>query len=447
MRRLSKHHSHSRTFFKKAMSKLMDTHYEASREFSQSLDAADSLAGFREEFELPFANGEQNCVYLCGNSLGAQPKLAAQYVREELEDWAELAVEAHFRGRRPWLHYPQLATKGFAALTGSEEHEVIAMNTLTVNLHLMMTTFYRPSGKRRKILIESTAFPSDRYAVASQLRLHGHDPANDLIEWAPRIIDGALRLDDLKSLLAEHGDEIALMLLPGVQYYSGQVLPMAELCALARDTGCRIGLDLAHAIGNVPLLLHDWGPDFAAWCTYKYLNAGPGAIGGAFVHDRHLDGDGSAQLLGWWGNDESNRFEMASTFTPASGASLWQISNPPILSLAPVVASLQIFSAAGMDKLREKSLRLTGFTDYLLQERLAGKVESITPSDARGCQLSLVIRDQRHAPKDVFNRLVERRVIGDWREPNVIRVAPVPLYNRFEDAFDFVDRLEDALNA
>lgn len=424
----------------------MDTHYEASREFSQALDATDTLAGFRDEFELPVASGERNCVYLCGNSLGAQPKLAAQYVQEELEDWAQLAVEGHIRGRRPWLHYPQLAAKGFAALTGSEEHEVIAMNTLTVNLHLMMTSFYRPSGKRRKILIESTAFPSDRYAVVSQLRLHGQDPANDLIEWAPRIMDGALRVDDLKSLLAEHGDEIALILLPGVQYYSGQVLPMAELCALARDAGCRIGLDLAHAIGNVPLSLHDWAPDFAAWCTYKYLNSGPGAIGGAFVHDRHLDADGSTQLLGWWGNDESNRFEMAATFTPASGASLWQISNPPILSLAPVVASLQIFSAAGMDKLREKSLQLTGFTDYLLQERLAGRVESITPSDARGCQLSLVIRDQRHAPKDIFDRLVERQVIGDWREPNVIRVAPVPLYNRFEDAFDFVDRLEDALN-
>jgi kynureninase len=420
--------------------------FEATRDFVQALDAADPLADFRAEFNIPPVKNGLTCVYLTGNSLGAQPKLAAQYVREELEDWANLGVEGHVHARRPWLSYHRLAAKGFAALTGSEEQEVVAMNTLTVNLHLMMATFYRPAGKRRKILIESTAFPSDRFAVMSQLRLHGHQPGDALIEWTPRIIDGALRLDDLQAILDDQGDEIALMLLPGVQYYSGQVLPMAELCGMARNTGCRIGFDLAHAVGNVPLELHEWGPDFAAWCTYKYLNSGPGAIGGAFVHARHLDADGSEQLLGWWSHEEETRFRMANSFTPAKGADLWQLSNPPILSLAPVIASLQVFAAAGMDKLREKSLRLTGFTDFLLQERLAGRVESMTPSDARGCQLSLVVRDQNCVPKAVFDALIAQNVIADWREPNVIRVAPVPLYNRYEDAFDFVERLQKAMD-
>ena len=425
---------------------MSEINYEANRDFVQALDAADPLAGFRDEFNFPPAKNDLSCIYLCGNSLGVQPKLAAQYVREELEDWASLGVEGHLHARRPWLPYHRLAAKGFAALTGSEEQEVVAMNTLTVNLHLMMTTFYRPAGRRHKILIESTAFPSDRFAVMSQLQLHGYNPEDALVEWSPRIIDGALRIEDLQAILDEQGDDIALMLLPGVQYYNGQVLPMQQLCEMARGAGCQIGLDLAHAIGNVPLALHEWGPDFAAWCTYKYLNSGPGAVGGAFVHARHLDGDGSRQLLGWWSHEEETRFKMAASFTPARGADLWQLSNPPILSLAPVIASLQIFGAVGMDKLREKSLRLTGFTDFLLQERLAGRVESITPADARGCQLSLVIRDNGRNPKDVFDSLVAQNVIADWREPNVIRVAPVPLYSRFEDAFDFVARLQSALD-
>ena len=420
--------------------------YSASLEFARSLDAADSLGDFRTEFNIPPKKNGLTCVYLCGNSLGLQPKLAAQYVNEELDDWANLGVEGHQHARRPWLPYHRLATKGLAALTGSEEQEVVAMNTLTVNLHVMMTTFYRPEGRRRKIVIESTAFPSDRFAVMSQLRLHGHDPADALLEWSPREADGDLRLEDLEAILKRAGDDIALLLLPGVQYYNGQVLPMAELCELARRYGCRIGLDLAHAIGNVPLALHDWGPDFAAWCHYKYLNAGPGAVGGAFVHARHLDGDGSGQLLGWWGHDEETRFRMAPTFTPAKGADLWQLSNPPILSLAPVIASLQIFAAAGMDKLREKSAHLTGFLDFLLEDRLADRVVSITPPEARGCQLSLVVRDASRDPKEVFDTLIAQNVIADWREPNVIRVAPVPLYNRFEDVFEFVSRLQTAMD-
>jgi kynureninase len=418
--------------------------YEPTREYAQSMDAADPLREFRDQFHMPVQRNGMSCVYLCGNSLGIQPKLAAEYVNEELEDWANLGVEGHVHARRPWLSYHRNAVQGFAELTGSEDNEVVAMNTLTVNLHLLMTTFYRPEGKRRKILIESTAFPSDRFAVMSQLRLHGHDPEDSLIEWTPRETDGELVIADLQAILDQEGEDLALMLLPGVQYYSGQVLPMRELCEMARQAGCRIGLDLAHAVGNVPLELHEWGPDFAAWCTYKYLNSGPGAIAGAFVHSRHLNADGSQQLLGWWSHSESTRFKMGPTFTPAEGADLWALSNPPILALAPVVASLKIFVAAGMDSLRAKSISLTGFMDYLLQKDFAGRIESITPSAARGCQMSLVVRDESLNARSVFETLEAQNVISDWREPNVIRVAPVPLYNSFEDVFSFIERLHTA---
>ena len=420
--------------------------FEASREFAASLDASDELAGFRDQFCIPPPKGGFDCVYLCGNSLGLQPRLARQYVEEELDDWATLGVEGHLHARRPWLPYHRLATDGLARLTGSRPQEVVAMNTLTVNLHLMMTTFYRPTPTRRKIVIESTAFPSDRFAVMSQLRLHGHDPEQDLLEWAPREPDGPLVLEDLQALVEQRQDEIALLLLPGVQYYNGQVLPMRELCTIAQKAGIRIGLDLAHAVGNVELRLHDWGPDFAAWCSYKYMNAGPGAIGGAFVHSRHLDADGSEQLLGWWGHEEETRFRMAPTFTPASGADLWQLSNPPILSLAPLIASLEVFESAGLDRLRAKSTKLTSFMHFLISARLGDRVASITPDDARGCQLSLVVRDRQRNPRDVFDALVARNVIADWREPNVIRAAPVPLYNSYGDVYDFVSRMNTALS-
>lgn len=420
--------------------------FESGARFAEALDRADPLAEFRDHFRIPPEKDGFDCVYLCGNSLGLEPRLARQYVEEELDDWALLGVEGHLHGRRPWLSYHRLARDGLAALTGGQPNEVVAMNTLTVNLHLMMTSFYRPDARRRKIVIESTAFPSDRFAAVSQIRLNGHDPDADLIEWSPREPDGPLYLEDLESIVRTKGDEIALLLLPGVQYYNGQVLPMADLCALARKAGCRIGLDLAHAIGNVELRLHEWGPDFAVWCTYKYLNSGPGAIGGAFVHDRHLDGDGSAQLLGWWGNEESTRFRMAPDFEPASGADLWQLSNPPILSLAPVLASLEIFRLAGPARLREKSRRLTGYLQDLLHHELAGRVHTITPEDARGSQLSLIVADHA-APKAVFERLGAQNVVADWREPNVIRAAPVPLYNRYTDVHRFVERLKTALEA
>ena len=418
--------------------------FEADADFARDLDARDPLRAFRDEFNFPLSRNGYDPVYLCGNSLGLQPKLAARYVEEELEDWANLGVEGHFHARRPWMPYHRLATPGLARLTGALDAEVVAMNTLTVNLHLMMTTFYRPEGRRRKIVIESTAFPSDRFAAVSQIRLRGLDPAAALVEWHPRE-DDALHLDDLAALLDAQGDEIALLLLPGVQYLNGQILDMPAICRMARDHGCMTGLDLAHAIGNVPLALHDWGPDFAVWCSYKYLNGGPGAVGGAFVHTRHLDGDGTRQLLGWWGHDEATRFEMGRTFRPARGAELWQLSNPPILSLAPVLASLEIFDRARIERLREKSRLLTGYLDFLLARHFDGRIRSITPPHARGCQLSLVVEDRRLDARSLFRRLESRNVIADWREPNVIRVAPAPLYVGFEDVHDFVERLRAAV--
>ncbi|HET6629703.1 MAG TPA: kynureninase [Woeseiaceae bacterium] len=416
----------------------------ADRDGARALDAADALRVFRGEFNFPRDRDGRRAVYLCGNSLGLQPKLAVRYVQEELDDWAALGVAGHFEARRPWMPYHRRATAGLAALCGARENEVVAMNSLTVNLHLMMTTFYRPAGRRRKILIESTAFPSDRFAAVSQIRLRGFDPADALVEWQPRPGTAELDTEDLAGLLREQGVEIALLLLPGVQYYSGQVLDVPAICRLARAHGCAVGLDLAHAIGNVPLALHDQAPDFAVWCSYKYLNGGPGAVGGAFVHARHLDADGSEQLLGWWGHDEATRFAMAPSFTPAKGAELWQLSNPPILSLAPVLASLELFGRTGMAALREKSVRLTGYLERLLRRYFEGRIGSITPPDARGCQLSLVVTDTALDARALFSRLVELNVFADWREPNVIRVAPAPLYNSFEDVFEFVERLRQA---
>ena len=419
--------------------------YEATREFAQKLDQADPLGSWRDQFRLPLAKDGRDCVYFCGNSLGLQPKRAARFVEEELDSWARHGINGHFTGTRPWLSYHRYATKALAELTGARSDEVIAMNTLTVNLHLLMASFYRPDESRYKIIIESTAFPSDRYAVVSQLRMHQLDPHDALIEWAPRAGGTDLQIDDLQALLEQHGSSTALILLPGVQYYNGQVLDMQRLCELAKEAQCTLGLDLAHAIGNVPLELHEWAPDFAAWCSYKYLNGGPGAVAGAFVHQRHLSSDAAQPLLGWWGNSEKTCFQMAKNFDPADGIESWQLSNPPVLALAPVVASLEMFVEAGLDKLCEKSKSLSGYLDYLLREQLADRVTTITPIDARGCQLSLTITDIEREPKAVFAQLDGLNVIVDWREPDAIRAAPAPFYNGFEDAFEFVQRLKIAI--
>jgi len=417
--------------------------FHDDRRFALGEDLADPLVRFRGEFNFPIEKDGLEPVYLCGNSLGLQPRRAVEFVEQELRNWKDFAVDGHFHTDTPWVKYHLGAAPGFAALTGALESEVIAMNTLTVNLHILMAAFYRPTKNRYKIVIEQGAFPSDQYAAASQLRTHGFDPATGLLEWAPPPGEQCLRTEDLEALLEREGGSVALLLLPGVQYYTGQVLDMQAICDLGRRHGCRVGLDLAHAVGNIELALHDWGPDFAAWCTYKYLNAGPGAIAGAFIHERHDAPD--TFLHGWWGNDLSTRFRMAPLFDPAPGAEAWQMSNPPILALAPVVASLQLFEEAGFDALREKSRQLTGYLDWLIRERFAGTIGTITPTDARGCQLSLVVQDSRVDARALFDRLCDLNVTGDWRNPNVIRVAPAPLYNSFEDVFEFANRLDDAL--
>jgi kynureninase len=419
------------------------TTYEDHREFALHMDRADPLAWLRDEFNFPLDRDGRAPVYLCGNSLGLQPRRAVDFVQQELANWKDHAVDGHFHSERPWLTYHKQAAAGFAELTGAREHEVVAMNTLTVNLHVFMASFYRPAAERYKIVIEKGAFPSDNYAAASQLRMHGYDPADGLLEWAPRDGEELLRTEDLAALLEREGDTVALLLLPGIQYYTGQVLDMQAICELGRRHGCRVGLDLAHAAGNIELALHDWAPDFASWCTYKYLNAGPGAVAGAFVHERH---NSSGDFLhGWWGNDEETRFLMEAPFRPARGADAWQMSNPPILALAPVIASLQLFQEAGLPALRDKSKQLTGFLRWLVESRFARGIDILTPADAQGCQLSLVVRDTKLDARRLFDRLCELNVTGDWRHPNVIRLAPTPVYNSFADVFECAERIATAM--
>ena len=420
--------------------------FEDRREFAAALDQSDPLAGYRKQFRFPLERNGRSPIYLCGNSLGLQPKSTEQFVRDELDNWADYAVDGHFHPENPWISYSNRAQAGFAMLAGCKPLEVVAMNSLTVNLHVLMASFYRPTAQRYKIVIESQAFPSDRYAMASQLRLHGFSANDALIEWTPRDGEARLRIEDLNSLLQQHGDNIALILLPGVQYYTGQVLDMAAICELGRASGCAVGLDLAHAIGNVELSLHDWAPDFAAWCTYKYMNSGPGATAGAFVHEKHFEDNNLDQLHGWWGHAEATRFKMSKTFTPAGGVERWQMSAPPILAVAPIIASLEIFQSAGLSALLEKSKQLTGYLYWLVRQRFAGRIDTITPIDACGCQLSLIVKDQDIVAKALFDRLCDLNVTGDWREPDVIRVAPAPLYNSYTDVFEFAERLQESIS-
>lgn len=416
-----------------------------SVDVARRLDEHDELAQWRQRFAQTETRNGLSPVYLCGNSLGLMPLAAADAVQVELDAWQRLGVRGHFGAEHPWLSFHSSARPGLAQLTGAQEREVVAMNSLTVNLHLLLVSFYRPQGQRRKIVIERDVFPSDRFAVQSQMRWHGADPAQDLLEWAPTGDGATLDFSDLERLLHEHGKSIALMLLPGVQYYSGELLDMERLGKLARKYGIVLGIDLAHAIGNVPMQLHDWGIDFAVWCSYKYLNGGPGAVAGAYVHARHLDED-LPRLLGWWGTEESTRLKMHPEYRRAPGIDAWQLSNPSIFSLAPVVESLHLFSAAGIEALREKSIRLTGYLEQRLAEVLGEHITVISPRDParRGCQLSLMIADRPSGGRETFKRLEELNVIVDWREPDVIRVAPAPFYNSFEDVHEFVRRLQQA---
>ncbi len=397
-------------------------------------DASDPLRRFRSAFHLPQHAG-RDLHYFVGNSLGLQPKTAAGAVADELRHWAERAVEGHFQGERPWMHYHTTLREPMARVVGALPQEVVVMNTLTVNLHLLMASFYRPTRERPAILIEAGAFPSDRHAVESQIRLHGFDPRTDLIELEADEPNGIIGDAAIERVLDEHGRRIALVLWPGVQYRTGQAFDLAAITRMAQAQGCAVGFDLAHAAGNLSLALHDSGADFAVWCTYKYLNSGPGAVAGAFVHERHARRPDLPRLAGWWGHRPETRFLMNPSFEPADGADGWQVSNPPILAMAPIRASLDIFDAATMPALRAKSLALNAYLEALIHAHLADRMEILTPTDParRGCQLSLRVVGGRGPGRALFEYLAANGVLGDWREPDVIRICSAPLYTRFAD--------------
>ncbi len=413
--------------------------------YARRQDATDPLRELSRQFSLPHSLGGAPLVYLCGHSLGPLPRAARDIVTQELDDWGRLAVLGHEGAQRPWIPYHEHLRSGLEYLTGARSGEVVAMNSLTVNLHLMLASFYRPAGRRTKILMEARAFPSDRHAVASQIAWRGLDPRSELIELAPEEGNPVIAESAVEELLRERGEEIAVVLWPGVQYLTGQAFDLAAIAQAARRAGCVAGFDLAHAIGNVPLALHEADADFAVWCSYKYLNGGPGAIGGCFVHERHGDDSRLPRLAGWWGHDPATRFEMGPEFWAARGADGWQVSNPPILSSAPLVASLEIFRAAGIERLRAKSVALTRFLEQLLAPL---PVTLLTPRDpaARGCQLSIRIGGTPGRGRRIFNALESHGIVCDWREPDIIRVAPAPLYNRFEEVLHFAERLAQALH-
>lgn len=429
--------------------------FEATPVFAGEMDTADPLKGSRDKFFVPRRPDGTEAIYFTGNSLGLQPRTTREYVEQELDDWERLAVDGHLKAKTPWLPYHEYLTEQMARVVGSKPLETVVMNSLTVNLHLMLVTFYRPGGSRRKIVIERGAFPSDQYAVESHIAFHqpksqtgsaesGKDVSDWLIELSPRDGETTLRTEDIIETIERNGSEIALVMLGGVNYYTGQAFDMKAITAAAHRAGARVGFDLAHAAGNLETQLHDWDVDFAVWCSYKYLNAGPGGVAGAFVHERHAKSYDLPRFAGWWGHDKDTRFLMGPQFEAIPGAEGWQISNPPILQMAALRASLEIFDNVGMRALREKSEKLTGYLEFLLRSIDSDRISIITPSDPgqRGCQLSIRVKD---ADKALFEAISSRGVFADWREPDVIRVAPVPLYNSFTDAFRFAEILKKCL--
>lgn len=414
--------------------------YKNNIEFAQSLDNNDPFKEYRKKFHIPAGKEGIELIYFAGNSLGLQPKTVRQYVEQELLDWEKMGVEGHMFARNPWLPYHEFLTDQTAALVGALPEEVVNMNSLTVNLHLMMVSFYRPTPSRNKILIEANAFPSDHYAVQSQIKYHGYDPEESLVEMKPRPGEDIIRTEDILEKIENDGESIALIMFAGVNYYTGQAFEMEKITDAGHKKGCFVGFDLAHAAGNLKLDLHNWDCDFAVWCSYKYLNGGPGAIAGAFVNKRHLLDMTIPKFWGWWGQDKATRFLMDHDFRPIPTVESWQLSNPPILQLAALRASLDIFHEAGMDALREKSELLTGYMEYLVYENNNGNIEIITPENKteRGCQLS--IRAKQNG-KFLHKKLNTAGVICDWREPDVIRCAPVPLYNTFMDIWKFTEIL------
>ncbi len=419
--------------------------FQPGIEFATEMDRQDPLRHFREQFYFPKAPGGGDSVYLCGHSLGLQPKSVSSYIDQELRDWADFGVEGHFHARNPWMPYHRLLRDQTATLVGAKPIEVVVMNSLTVNLHLMMASFYRPTEHRHKILMERGAFPSDQYAIKSQIRFHGFDEHSSLIEASPRPGEACLRDEDILELIEREGESLALILLGGVNYGTGQLFDMAAITAAGHDQNCVVGFDLAHAVGNAPLRLHDWDPDFAVWCSYKYLNGGPGCVAGCFVHERHARNSDLLRFAGWWGHDEESRFRMGPDFHPIPGAEGWQLSNPPIFAMAPLRASMDIFAEAGMARLRTKSETLTAYLEFLLQQLPSNQFSVITPREAhrRGAQLSIRLS---HNGRSLCDRLVSEGIIGDWREPDTFRIAPVPLYNSYGDVYRFVNGFSRALS-
>jgi len=412
-------------------------HYDSTAAFAAAQDAADPLGRFRQEFLFPKGPDGRPVAYFCGNSLGLLPRAARAAAEREFKAWEERAVEGHFTGDSPWLTYHENLADATARVVGARPAEVVVMNTLTVNLHLLLVTFYRPSGRRRKVLMEAGAFPSDQYALESQARLHNLEPDEVIVEIAPRPGEHTLRTADIVAKIQELGDELATVLFGGINYYTGQVFDMQAITAAGHAVGATVGFDLAHAAGNAELHLHDWDVDFACWCNYKYLNSGPGGSSGVFVHERFAQRPDLVRLAGWWGHDQAQRFQMKKGFQPMAGAAGWQLSNGQILTLAVYRAAVGLFDeAGGMAALRAKSERLTGYLEYLIKGLglPTEKLEIITPANPaeRGCQLSLLVNERG---RELFDYLAAQGIVADWREPNVIRLAPVPLYNSFEDVY------------
>ncbi len=419
--------------------------YQLGLDFAKQQDYLDELSDYRNKFHIPKDKNGNELIYLTGNSLGLQPISTKSYINQELEDWANLGVEGHTEAKNPWLPYHEFLTDSMAKLVGAKPIEVVVMNTLTANLHFMMVSFYQPTQLRYKILIESDAFPSDKYAVESQLRHHGFDDKEGLILWKPRENEELLHYEDLEAILKSQGDEIALIMIGGVNYYTGQYFNLKRITNLGHKHGCVVGFDCAHGAGNVELNLHDSGADFAVWCTYKYLNSGPGSLAGCFVHKRHAYNKNLNRFTGWWSHNKQTRFNMRHEFDVLPGAEGWQLSNPPILSMAAIKASLDIFNEVGIKKLTEKSKKLTGYFEFLINVLDDSDIKIITPTNPgkRGCQLSIQVKN---ADKNLHDKLTKTGVISDWREPDVIRCAPVPLYNSFQDVYFMVEKLKSILS-
>lgn len=418
--------------------------FENSLDFARRMDASDALASFRTRFHIPKHQGKDQ-VYLCGNSLGLQPKSAKDAIEQELKDWAELGVEGHFKGKNPWMYYHHFLTEKAAKVVGALPEEVVIMNNLTANLHLMMVSFYKPTASRYKIIMEGSAFPSDQYAMETQARFHGLNPDEAIVELKPREGEDTLRTEDILATIEAHKDSLAIVMMGGVNYLTGQAFDMEAITHKAHEVGAKVGFDLAHAAGNLHLKLHEWGPDFAVWCTYKYLNSGPGGTSGVFVHQRHANSPELVRFAGWWGHDEESRFQMKKGFIPMKGAAGWQLSNAQIFPMAIHKASLDLFDEAGMENLRAKSESLTAYLYFILaqfSEHLK-VISPVNPQD-RGCQLSIIVKSDG---KQLFDFLESHGILPDWREPNVIRMSPVPMYNSFEDVYRVGEALQAYFNA